>query len=69
MTIEKQIEKLGPAFRGLWKSIIIPNNDVRWSVTFICRCEYVETRNYTTPQGALKAAIRHMEQKAFEDRQ
>lgn len=60
-TIEEKIDRIGDAFRGLWRSkeIDIDGKIKRygWSVTFVYDGEMVETPYRCTPQNALDYAI------------
>ena len=60
--MKEQIDLLGNAFRGLWKSYILELGSVsfieQWSVTYICRGHYVETPYMDTPEEALGMAIK-----------
>lgn len=70
--MQSQIEKLGHAFRGLWKSYILEPIDhtsyeelveplkitEQWSVTYIYKGHYVETPYMGTPEEALAFAVK-----------
>lgn len=64
MTLEEQIETMGDAFRGLWKSYYLDGDDVpnitRWTLTFIFKGHYVETPDHATPGEAMDWALKKL---------
>lgn len=54
-------DRIGPRFRGLWKSVVINNTKglrtEGFSCTFSLNGETVETDYFRTPEGALQMVI------------
>jgi len=57
-----QIDLIGDAFRGLWKSMLLSAETLEttemWSVTYIYGGQYVETPYKKTPEEALSYVIK-----------
>ena len=55
--MDELIDRLGEAFRGLWKSRSIQVDGElgydEWTVTFVYRGHYVETPPFSLPRDAL----------------
>ena len=59
LIVDKLIDRIGSAFRGLWKSVLLleTGKQVVWSVTFLLDGEFVETPYCPTPIEALQEAL------------
>jgi hypothetical protein len=57
------IFEIGPAFRGLWKSVLYISGEKEecWSVTYVLNGEMVETAYLSTPEAALRVALKELQ--------
>ncbi len=63
ITIDEKIEKLGEAFRGLWKTCELQidgkTSIVKWSVTFVYDGKYVESEYCDSPHKAFDYVFKY----------